>query len=41
VALCVGGIGLARGIGDEDLAREILAVCRERACAAVCATDEG
>ena len=35
VALCVGGISLARGIGDEQLACEVLAVCRERACAAV------
>jgi len=35
LALCVGGISLARGIGDPRLAREILAVCRERACAAV------
>ena len=35
LALCVGGIGLARGIGDRALAREVLAVCRERACVAV------
>ena len=35
VALCVGGIGLARAIGDERLAREVLDVCRERACAAI------
>jgi TetR/AcrR family transcriptional repressor of nem operon len=35
VALCVGGISLARGIGDENLAREVLAICRERACEAV------
>ncbi len=34
-ALCVGGISLARGIGDERLAREVLAVCCDRACAAV------
>lgn len=35
VALCVGGIGLARGIGEEALAREVLEVCTERACAAL------
>jgi TetR/AcrR family transcriptional repressor of nem operon len=35
VALCVGGISLARGIGDERLAREVLEVCRDRACEAV------
>ncbi|MDH3687502.1 MAG: TetR/AcrR family transcriptional regulator [Myxococcales bacterium] len=35
LALCVGGIGLARGIGDEALAREVLAVCADRACAAL------
>jgi TetR/AcrR family transcriptional repressor of nem operon len=35
VALCVGGIGLARGVGDGALARELLAVCRERASAAI------
>jgi hypothetical protein len=35
VALCIGGINLARGIGDESLAREVLAVCRERACDAI------
>jgi TetR/AcrR family transcriptional repressor of nem operon len=39
VALCVGGISLARGIGDESLAREVLAVCRDRACAAVSGED--
>jgi AcrR family transcriptional regulator len=31
LALCVGGISLARGLGDGALARELLAVCRERA----------
>ena len=35
VALCVGGIGLARGIGDEALAREVLAIAADRACAAL------
>jgi TetR/AcrR family transcriptional repressor of nem operon len=40
VALCVGGISLARGIGHERLANEVLAVCRERACAAVSGVDE-
>jgi len=39
VALCVGGIGLARGIGDDALAREVLAVCAERACAALASAD--
>lgn len=38
-ALCVGGISLARGIADEPLAREVLAVCRERACAAISGED--
>ena len=33
MALAVGAIGLARGVGDEALAREILAACSERACA--------
>ena len=40
VALCVGGISLARGIGNKRLAREVLEVCRERACAAV-SSDRG
>lgn len=35
IVLCVGGIGLARGLGDSALARELLAVCRERATEAV------
>lgn len=35
VGLCVGGIGLARGAGDDALAHELLAVCREQACAAI------
>ena len=35
LALCVGGIGLARATGDGPLARELLAVCREQACARV------
>jgi len=35
VALCVGGISLARGVADDDLAEEILGVCRERACEAI------
>ena len=39
VALCVGGIGIARATGDEELAREVLGVCRERAIAAI--SDEG
>ncbi|HEB87981.1 MAG TPA: TetR/AcrR family transcriptional regulator [Deltaproteobacteria bacterium] len=39
VALCVGGIGIARAAGDEELAREVLGVCRERAIAAI--SDEG
>jgi AcrR family transcriptional regulator len=34
-ALCVGGIGLARGVGDEALASEVLEVCSERACEAL------
>lgn len=38
-ALCVGGIGLARGIGDRPLAREVLAACADRACAALAPTD--
>jgi len=33
VALCVGGITVARGVGDERLAGEILRSARERACA--------
>jgi TetR/AcrR family transcriptional repressor of nem operon len=41
VALCVGGIGLARGIGDERLAREVLGVCCDRACEAVSGTYQG
>jgi TetR/AcrR family transcriptional repressor of nem operon len=40
VALCVGGIGLARAAGDEPLARALLAVCREQACAAIAGADE-
>lgn len=32
-ALCVGGLNLARAIGDEKLSRRILKVCRERAAA--------
>ena len=35
IALCVGGISLARGLGDTALARELLAVCRDRATAAL------
>ena len=35
--LCSGGIGLARAVGDDALAREILAVARARACAALTA----
>jgi TetR/AcrR family transcriptional repressor of nem operon len=38
-ALCVGGIGLARGIGDAPLAREVLTVCAERACTALAPGD--
>ena len=34
-ALCVGGIGLARGVGDSPLAAEVLAACSERACDAL------
>ena len=34
-ALCVGGIGLARGVGDSPLATEVLAACSERACKAL------
>ncbi len=41
VALCVGGISLGRGIADERLAREVLAVCRERACTAISGEDGG
>jgi TetR/AcrR family transcriptional repressor of nem operon len=41
VALCLGGISLARGIGDESLVREVLGVCRERACAAISGEGEG
>ena len=41
VALCVGGISLGRGIADERLAREVLAVCRERACTAISGDDGG
>jgi AcrR family transcriptional regulator len=33
LTLCVGGISLARGVGDGALARELLAVCQERAIA--------
>lgn len=39
VALCVGGISLARGVGDDRLAREVLAVCRARACEAVSGSE--
>jgi TetR/AcrR family transcriptional repressor of nem operon len=35
VAICVGGIGLARGVDDEALACEILRVCRDRAVEAL------
>jgi len=35
LALCVGGISLARGVGDSALARELLAVCRDRAIEAI------
>lgn len=35
VALCVGGISLARGVDDDELAGEILEVCRDRACDAL------
>jgi len=35
VVCCVGGIGLARGVGDEALAEAILRTARERACAAL------
>ncbi len=31
VALCVGGLVLARAVDDEVLARELLDVCRDRA----------
>lgn len=41
VALCVGGISLARGIGDERLAREVLRVCCDRACDAVAGPYQG
>jgi TetR/AcrR family transcriptional repressor of nem operon len=40
VALCVGGISLARGVDDEQLASELLAVCRERACEAIAGGDD-
>jgi len=33
VALCIGGIAVARGVGDNGLAGEILKGARERACA--------
>lgn len=33
--LCVGGIGVARSVGDEALSREVLRTARERACAAL------
>ncbi len=35
LALCVGGIGLARAMGDGELSRELLARCRDAACAAL------
>jgi TetR/AcrR family transcriptional repressor of nem operon len=33
VILCVGGIGVGRSVGDEELAREALRTARDRACA--------
>ncbi len=33
LALCVGGIAVARSVGDEDLSREVLRTAKERACA--------
>lgn len=39
LALCVGGISLARAIGNEDLSRAVLAVCRERACTSITAAS--
>jgi TetR/AcrR family transcriptional repressor of nem operon len=35
VTLCVGGIAVARSVGDEDLSSEVLRTARERACAAL------
>ncbi len=35
VVLCVGGIAVARGVGDSALAEEVLCSARERACAAL------
>jgi AcrR family transcriptional regulator len=35
VILCVGGIGLARGVADDALAGDVLRTARERACAAL------
>ena len=35
VALCVGGIAVARSVGDEELSCEVLRTAREHACAAL------
>lgn len=35
VTLCVGGIAIARSVGDENLSREVLRTARARACAAL------
>ena len=35
VTLCVGGIAVARSVGDEDLSCEVLRTARARACAAL------
>jgi AcrR family transcriptional regulator len=35
VTLCVGGIAVARSVGDEELCHEVLRTARDRACAAL------
>jgi TetR/AcrR family transcriptional repressor of nem operon len=39
VALCFGGIAIARAVADERLANEVVAACRERAVAEVTGTS--
>ena len=39
-ALCVGGLGLARSVQDEDLAEQILASCRKAARQILAGEDE-
>jgi TetR/AcrR family transcriptional repressor of nem operon len=35
LTLCVGGIAIARSVGDEGLSRDVLRTAREHACAAL------